>query len=87
MRATGIIRRIDELGRVTLPIEIRRSMNLAERDGLEIFVEGETIILKKAEIGDIFTGEQDDLFEYKGKKVSKASILELAHLIGLNVVE
>lgn len=87
MRATGIIRRIDELGRVTLPIEIRRSMNLSERDGLEIFVEGDGIILKKAEIGDIFSGEQDDLFEYKGKKVSRASIIELAHLIGLNVIE
>lgn len=68
MKSTGIVRRVDELGRIVLPIELRRSLNINERDTLEIFVDDEKIILKKYEPADIFTGSMDDLIEYKGKK-------------------
>jgi len=85
MKSTGIVRKVDELGRIVLPIELRRNLNICEKDALEIFVEGETIILKKYEPADIFTGSMDDLVDYKGKKVSKTSILELAQLAGLSV--
>ena len=47
MKTTGVVRRLDELGRVTLPIELRRSFQLEERDAVEIYVEGDSIILKK----------------------------------------
>ena len=87
MKSTGIVRKLDELGRITLPIELRRNLNVNERDPLEIFVDGEKIILKKYDPSDIFTGEMEDLVEYRGKKVSKKSILELARIAGLNITE
>lgn len=55
------------------------------KDSLEIFVDENTIILQKYEPADIFTGSMDDLIDYKGKKVSKASILEMARIAGLDV--
>lgn len=87
MKSTGIVRKLDELGRITLPIELRRNLNVNERDPLEIFVDDDKIILKKYDPSDIFTGEMEDLVEYRGKKVSKKSILELARIAGLNVTE
>lgn len=87
MKSTGIVRKLDELGRITLPIELRRNLNVNERDPLEIFVDDDKIILKKYDPSDIFTGEMDDLVEYRGKKVSKNSILELARIAGLNITE
>ena len=87
MKSTGIVRRVDELGRIVLPIELRRSLNINERDTLEIFVDDERIILKKYEPADIFTGSMDDLIEYKGKKVSKESIIEMAPMANLKISE
>ena len=87
MKSTGIVRRVDELGRIVLPIELRRSLNINERDTLEIFVDDEKIILKKYEPADIFTGSMDDLIEYKGKKVSKESIVEMARIANLKISE
>lgn len=83
MKSTGIVRKVDELGRVVLPIELRRNLNINEKDALEIFVDDEKVILKKYEPADIFTGSMDDLIDYKGKKVSKSSIIEMAQLAGL----
>lgn len=65
-------KKLDELGRITLPIELRRSPNLDVKDALEITVRDDGIILKKAANTDIFTGGTEDLVEYEGKKVSKA---------------
>ena len=87
MKSTGIVRRVDELGRIVLPIELRRSLNINERDTLEIFVDDEKIILKKYEPADIFTGSMDDLIEDKGKKVSKESIIEMARIANLKISE
>lgn len=87
MKTTGVIRKLDELGRITLPIELRRSLDLDVKDALEITVEDDCIILKKAENADIFTGGTEDLIEYEGKKVSKASILAMAKLAGLKITE
>ena len=85
MKSTGIVRRVDELGRVVLPIELRKTMAIKEKDALEIFTDDEMIVLKKYEPADVFTGEMDDLIEYHGKKVSKASIIEMAKLCGLKI--
>lgn len=85
MKSTGIVRRLDELGRITLPIELRRNLGLSERDPLEIFVDDDKIVLTKYNPSDIFTGEMTDLVEYCGKKVSKATILELARIAGLDI--
>jgi transcriptional pleiotropic regulator of transition state genes len=85
VRDTGIIRRVDELGRIVLPMELRRTMFIKEKDSLEIFLEEDRIILKKCEEGDVFTGDTEDLIEYCGRKVSKNSIVEMARLAGLRV--
>lgn len=83
MKNTGIVRKLDELGRITLPIELRRTLGVGEKGSLEIYVEGKRIILEKYEDEDIFTGAKEDLIEYKGKIVSKASIEEMAKMVGL----
>lgn len=83
MKSTGIVRKLDELGRITLPIELRRTLSVGERDALEIFVEEDKIILTKYEPADIFTGEKEDLFDFHGKKISKTSIIQLAKLAGI----
>lgn len=87
MKSTGIVRKVDELGRVVLPIELRRNLNIQEKDSLEIFVDDEKIILKKYEPADIFNGSMDDLIDYKGKKISKGTIYELAKMAGIKIVE
>ncbi|MCL2570989.1 MAG: AbrB/MazE/SpoVT family DNA-binding domain-containing protein [Defluviitaleaceae bacterium] len=83
MKATGIVRRVDELGRVVLPIELRKVMHIKERDALEVFVDRGNIILKKYEPACVFTDDLDDLIEYKGRKVSVKAIIEMASLAGL----
>lgn len=83
MKSTGIVRKLDELGRITLPIELRRTFGVGERDALEIFVEDDRIILTKYEPTDIFTGDKEDLYDFCGKKVSKDSIIQLAKIAGL----
>ncbi len=83
MKSTGIVSRLDELGRITLPIELRRTLDVSERDPLEIFVDEGKIILQKYEPTDIFSGSKDNLLEYQGKKISKDTIVELAKLAGI----
>ena len=87
VKSTGIVRKVDELGRVVLPIELRRNLDINEKDALEIFVDDDRIILKKYEPADIFNGSMDDLVDYKGKKVAKETIIELARLAGLKITE
>lgn len=87
MKDTGVIRRLDELGRITIPMELRKNLHLEERDPIHIFVDDEKIILQKYIASDIFTGESEDLVEYRGKKVSKQTILDLAKIAGLNITE
>lgn len=83
MKSTGIVRKLDELGRITLPIEIRRTLGVAEKEAVEIFVEDDRIILKKYAPSDIFSGSTEDLIDFCGKKISRASIRQLAKLAGL----
>jgi transcriptional pleiotropic regulator of transition state genes len=85
MKSIGIVRRVDELGRIVLPSELRKTLNIEERDSLEIFTDDDKIILKKYQPSDIFTGEMEDLIDFRGKKISKKTIVELAKLAGLRV--
>ena len=87
MKSTGIVHKVDELGRIVLPIELRRSLNIDVKDSLEIFVDEDKIVLKKYEPADIFTGEMENLIDYRGKKVSVSSIKEMAALAGLKLSE
>lgn len=83
MKNTGIVRQLDVLGRITIPIELRRSLGIGDREALEIYTEDNKIVLAKYEPADIFTGSQDDLVEFHGKLISKDSIRELSQLAGL----
>ncbi len=85
MKSTGVIRKLDELGRITLPIELRRSLKLDEKDSLEISIEGDRIILTKHCDSDIFTGSKEDLIEYMGKPVSRETVKKLAELAGFEI--
>ena len=83
MKATGIVRRVDELGRIVLPCELRKTLHIKDRDPLEVFVDVDKIILKKYEPACVFTNITDDLIEYQGRKVSKKAVEEMAALAGL----
>ncbi len=77
MKATGIVRRLDSLGRIVLPKEIRDSLDIKEKDSIEIFVDGKNIVLRKYEPACIFCGSDDDTFEVAGKVLCKKCIDEL----------
>ncbi|MBQ2941384.1 MAG: AbrB/MazE/SpoVT family DNA-binding domain-containing protein [Clostridia bacterium] len=78
MKSTGIVREIDALGRIVLPKSIRKVYNLKERDGVEIFTEGDMIILKKYAPFCVFCGEQENLTLYKEKNICKKCITEIS---------
>lgn len=80
MKSTGIVRKVDELGRVVIPIELRRTLGIGEKDALEIYVDGERIMLKKYEPACIFTGNADELIYFRGKMISKECVKELIDL-------
>ena len=74
MKSTGIVRKVDELGRIVLPIEMRRTLDIAEKDSLEIYVEGSTIILKKYEPACIFCGNADNVIYFKDKRICSSCL-------------
>lgn len=67
MKATGIVRRIDELGRIVIPMELRNKFGITEKDPMEIFVDGDAIVLKKYENSCIFCGNTKNLINYNSK--------------------
>ena len=80
MKSTGIVRKVDELGRIVLPIELRRTLEIAERDSLEIYVDGSTIILKKYEPACIFCGDAKNVVNHKGRNICKSCLDEIKAL-------
>lgn len=85
MKFSGVVRKVDELGRIVLPIEIRRALNIEIRDSLEICADSNTIVLRKYFPSDVFTGSTDNLINYHGKSVSVDSIKEMAKIAGLKI--
>ena len=80
MKSTGIVRKVDELGRIVLPIEMRRTLYIAEKDALEIYVDGSSVILKKYKPSCIFCDTAKDVSEFKGKNVCPKCLKELKSL-------
>ena len=74
MKSTGIVRKVDELGRIVLPIEMRRTLGIDVKDPLEMFTDKETIILRKYSPACVFCGSTEGNIEYKGKRVCKNCI-------------
>ena len=80
VKSTGIVRKVDELGRIVLPIEMRRTLDIAEKDALEIYVEGSSVILKKYKPSCIFCDGTKDITVFKGKNVCPKCLKELKNL-------
>ena len=78
MKSTGIVRKMDNLGRIVIPIELRRTLEIAERDSVEIYVEDDRIILKKYEPACIFCGDANDVIHYKGKNICHKCLQAMA---------
>ncbi|MCH5288011.1 MAG: AbrB/MazE/SpoVT family DNA-binding domain-containing protein [Christensenellaceae bacterium] len=77
MKSTGVVRQLDTLGRIVLPIELRRTMDIGVKDMLEIFVEGDEIVLKKYHPSCIFCADAQDVVPYKGKLICQKCLNEL----------
>ncbi|WP_041433131.1 AbrB/MazE/SpoVT family DNA-binding domain-containing protein [Syntrophothermus lipocalidus] len=82
MRSTGVVRKVDELGRIVIPIELRRTMGIEEKDALEIYVDNEKIILKKYEPACIFCGNAEEVQNYKGKNICRSCLIDIAKQAG-----
>ena len=80
MKSTGIVRKVDELGRIVLPIEMRRTLDIAEKDALEIYVEGSSVILKKYNTSCIFCDSSKDITVFRGKNICPKCLKELKGL-------
>lgn len=77
MKSTGIVRKVDELGRIVIPMELRRSMDIKERDPLEIFTDGDRIVLKKYANSCVFCGEGEDVINFNEKCICPACLEKL----------
>lgn len=77
MKSTGIVRKVDELGRIVLPIELRRTLDIEIKDSIEIYVENDSIILKKYEPTCIFCGDNKDLKTFNEKNICSNCIKKL----------
>lgn len=80
MKSTGIVRRIDDLGRIVLPIELRRTLDIGERETMEIFVEGFSVVLKKYRPTCIFCDSSRDIAIFRGKNLCPKCLKELVEL-------
>lgn len=79
MKSTGIVRKVDQLGRIVLPIELRRTLGINIEDGLQIYTDGDDIILRKYEPACIFCGEAADVINYKGKNICMKCMEDIKH--------
>ena len=77
MKSTGIVRDVDNLGRIVLPIELRRTLGINVKDSVEIYTDNDTIILKKFQQACVFCGANDKLSEFKGKMICSRCMNEL----------
>ncbi len=80
MKATGIIRKIDELGRFVIPMEMRNKLDISSNDPLEIYVEGTSIVLKKYQPDCVFCGSSKNIVSYKEKNVCEKCLNDMKNL-------
>jgi len=80
MKSTGIVRKVDELGRIVLPIELRRTLDIEEKDSLEIYVDGSSVILRKYQPSCVFCNNSEDVVQFKGRMICKSCLKALASL-------
>jgi len=81
VKSTGIVRKVDDLGRVVIPIELRRTLGISEKDPLEIYVDTDKIILKKYLPACLFCGNAEDLVSFNGKSICKDCATAIKNLV------
>lgn len=81
MKSTGVVRKVDELGRIVIPVELRRTLGIDIKDALEIYVDGHEIILKKYEPACIFCGNARDVVNYNSKNICSECLEDLKNQI------
>ena len=77
MKSTGIVRNVDDLGRLVLPVELRRTMGIAERDPLEIYTDGDNIVLRKYQSACVFCENTKDIIVFKNKNICSACLKDM----------
>ena len=77
MKSTGVVRKMDDLGRIVLPIEIRKAMEIGEKDAVEIFTDGDKSILRKYQPACLFCGDASEVLLFEGKKVCRNCIRKI----------
>ncbi len=77
MKSTGIVRKVDELGRIVIPIELRRTLDIDIKDSIEIYVEDDKIILKKYMPACSFCNNASDIQQFKGKNICMECLTEI----------
>jgi len=80
MKATGIVRKVDELGRIVLPMEMRRSLGIGVKDPVELYTEADSIILRKFENACVFCDRTDKIVSFAGKNICAGCLTELKAL-------
>lgn len=78
MKSTGIVRKVDELGRIVLPSELRKSLGIDVKDSLEIYTSGDSVILKKYLPSCVFCGEANNITVFKNKNICKNCLKQIA---------
>lgn len=80
MKATGIVRRVDQLGRIVLPKELRENLEIDKKDPMEIYIDSETVILKKYQPGCTLCGNVEDLATKEDKNICMNCVEDLVDL-------
>lgn len=80
IKSTGIVRKVDELGRIVLPVELRRTLDINEKDDIEIYVDGSAIILKKYRPSCVFCNGEKNIIQFKGKNICPRCMKALKNL-------
>ena len=81
MKSTGIVRRADKLGRIVIPMEIRKILDIKQEDPIEIFIDSDKIILQKYHPACIFCGNAEDVVYYNGKRVCAECVEKLKEML------
>ena len=87
VKSTGIVRKVDELGRIVIPIELRRNLDIDEKDSLEIYVEDDHIILKKYSPACAFCSNASGITVFKGRNICSSCLAELSEMHKSNTAQ
>ncbi len=77
MKSTGVVRKVDDLGRIVLPIEIRKTLDIKEKDSIEIFIDQDQIILQKYQPACTFCNQIDNIVYFNGKRICGACLAKI----------